>query len=270
MALTITHRHVAAMMNLDHAAFSEQFSRAESLGAKQELSLGTMRIGLQACYGWLCDALRECFRPGAQPGDGSGLPASGEIDMDELLHSNSGQTQEEPVLDAGDQESFAPPKGTETVLLVDDEPLVRGYMATMLRELGYTVFEAASGVDALQIVQKKRAQNIHLVLTDMVMPQMGGRELGYRAGLLCPEIKVLFCSSYPEALAIRNGMIDNRIPYIQKPVSRDALALKVRQLFDQPTQDVPKTSPTPELVHVPALDPSAPPVETGPVSAVNS
>jgi CheY-like chemotaxis protein len=182
--------------------------------------------------------------------------------MDKLLHTNSNQTQEESVLDALNHEPFAPPRGTESVLVVDDEALVRGYMATMLRELGYTVFEAADGMSALRIVQKHRGQDLDLVLTDMVMPQMGGRELGYRVGLLRPRIKVLFCSSYPEALAIRNGMIDKRTPYVQKPVSRDALALKVRQLLDQATPGVHEESPAPEQPHVAPVNPSVPRVES--------
>ena len=171
-------------------------------------------------------------------------------------------------MDALNHESFAPPKGTESVLVVDDEALVRGYMATMLRELGYTVFEAVDGIDALRVVQKHRGQDLDLLLTDMVMPQMGGRELAYRVGLLRPKIKVLFCSSYPEALAIRNGMIDERTPYVQKPVSRDALALKVRQLFDQATPSVHKESPAPEETDVAPVNPSVSHVESGTVSAV--
>jgi len=257
-------------MNSDQPPSSEHLSHAESFGAKVELLVGAIRIGIRARYGRLHVSLRKLFRAGERPCDRSVLPVHIGIGMDELLHTNGGQTQEELVLDALNHESFAPPKGTESVLVVDDEALVRGYMATMLRELGYTVFEAADGMDALRIVQKHRGQNLHLLLTDMVMPQMGGRELGYRVGLLSPETKVLFSSSYPEALAIRNGMIDEQTPYVQKPVSRDALALKVRQLFDRATPGVHEVFPTAEQTGVILVDPSVPRVKSGTISAVES
>jgi CheY-like chemotaxis protein len=267
MALAIRRSHVA-MINPDQPPSSEHLSDVESLGAKVELFASIMRIGSRTSYGWLHASLRKLFRAGEQPCRLSGLPVPIGIGMDRLLHTSSDQTQGEPVLDALNHESFAPPRGTESVLVVDDEALVRGYMATMLRDLGYTVFEATDGMDALHTVQKHRGQNLDLLLTDMVMPQMGGRELGYRVGKLWPKIKVLFCSSYPEALAIRNGMIDDRTPYLQKPVSRDALALKVRQLFDQATPGVHKESPTPEQTDVAPVNPSVSRVESGTASAV--
>jgi CheY-like chemotaxis protein len=267
MALAIRRSHVA-MINPDQPPSSERRSHAERLGAKVELFASTMRIGIRACYGWLHASLRKMFRASEQPGGLSGLPVRIGIDTEDLLHRNGGQTQEEPVLDALNHESFAPPKRSESVLLVDDEAAVRGHMATMLRELGYTVCEAADGMDALRIVQEHRGQDPDLLLTDMVMPQMGGRELGYRVGLLRPEIKVLFCSSYPEVLAIRNGMIDERTPYVQKPVSRDTLALKVRQLFDQATPDVHEESPTAEQPDAAPVNPSVSPVESRTVPAV--
>ena len=190
--------------------------------------------------------------------------------MDKLLQTTDRQTQEELVLNALTHMSSTPPKGTESVLVVDDEALVRGYMATMLRELGYTVFEATNGSEALRIVQKHHGQNLDLLLTDMVMPQMGGRELGYRIGLLSPETKVLFCSSYPEALAIRNGMIDERTPYVEKPVSRDTLALKVRQLFDQATPGVHGEPLTAEQTGTTRVNPAVPHIASATISPVES
>ena len=267
MALAIRRSHVA-MINPNQPPSSERLSHVENLGAKVELFVSTMRIGVRTCYGWLHVSLRRLVQAGHQPYALSGLPVCTGVDMDELLHTNSGEAQGETALDVLKNESFAPPRGTESVLVVDDEALVRGYIATMLRDLGYTVFEAADGMEALRTVQKHREQSFDLLLTDMVMPQMGGRELGYRVGLLSPTTKVLFCSSYPEALAMRNGMIDQRTPYIQKPVSRDALALKVRQLLDQATPSIHEESPAPELPGVAPVDPSFSRVESGMVSAV--
>jgi CheY-like chemotaxis protein len=239
----------AGMTNLEYAAVSEHLSHAESLGTKPELSAGSIQTRVRAGYRWLCDSFRKSFRVRERVDARFRQPTPIEIDLHELHDTTRSQIQEEPVLDAVNHESFAPPRGAETVLVVDDQPLVRGYMVTMLRELGYTVLEAASGAEALHIVRTNCGQHIRLVLTDMIMPKMGGRELGYRAGLLCPEVKMLFCSNYPETLAIRNGMIDERTPYVQKPVTRDALARKVRQVLDQATEDLNKRSPTPN-VHV--------------------
>ncbi len=244
----------AAMTTPGYAAFSEHLTDTGSLVARPELSAGSIQIRVRAGYRWLLNSFRKSLRVGERLGDRFRRPVRIEIDRHELPHARRSQLQDEPVLEAANHESLALPRGTETVLVVDDQSFDRRYMATMLRELGYTVLEAAGGPEALRLVQKDRGQHIGLLLTDMVMPQMGGRELGYRAGLLCPEVKVLFCSSYPETLAIRNGIIDERTPYVQKPATRDALALKVRQFLDHATE----RSPTPEPADAPAAKPSYP------------
>jgi CheY-like chemotaxis protein len=131
------------------------------------------------------------------------------------------------------------PPSNQLVLLAEDEPIIREYMESVLRELGYIVVKAADGEEALGLFKQIPGMMIDLLLTDIVMPKMNGKELAYRIGLLSPGTKVLFCSAYPEKLASRNGMIDPRVPFLQKPVKADTLAAKVREVLDQPEEDLP-------------------------------
>jgi CheY-like chemotaxis protein len=125
------------------------------------------------------------------------------------------------------------PKGSETVLLAEDEEVIRAYMALILRDLGYHVIEAADGEQALRLVSEARGLKIDLLLTDIVMPKMNGKQLAYRIGQVLPQIKVLFCSGYPEELAARNGMIAPTVRFLQKPVVPQTLAIKVREVLDE-------------------------------------
>ena len=124
------------------------------------------------------------------------------------------------------------PKGSETVLVAEDEAIVRELIVLTLTDLGYHVVEAADGKEALRIFQETLAGKIDLLFTDIVMPQITGKELAYRVEKLSPQTKIIFCSGYPEKLAARNGMIDPAIPFLQKPVSSRALAFKVREVLD--------------------------------------
>jgi two-component system, cell cycle sensor histidine kinase and response regulator CckA len=124
------------------------------------------------------------------------------------------------------------------VLLAEDEPIVREYMASLLQEQGYKVLQAADGEEALSIFKGIPGMMIDLLLTDIVMPKMTGKELAYRIGTLSPGTKIIFCSAYPEKLASLNGIIDTRIPFLQKPVTANTLAAKVREVIDAPEQDL--------------------------------
>ena len=153
------------------------------------------------------------------------------------------------------------PKGSETVLVAEDEAIVRGYMVSILTELGYNVFEAADGEEALRISHGILDGKIDLLLADIVMPKMSGKELAYRVGQFFPQTKIVFCSGYPEKLAARNGMIDPTIPFLQKPVSPQALAFKVREILDaakmnfdqEPTLEVEDRKPTDPPDNTPLL-----------------
>jgi CheY-like chemotaxis protein len=123
--------------------------------------------------------------------------------------------------------------GTEMVLLVEDEDSLRSLLRELLESFGYRVLEAGQGVDAMRIA-REHSGTIQLLLSDLVMPQMTGRELADRLTRLRPGIKVLFMSGYAAGLAP-----DHEVPsdaaYIEKPFTADALAGAVRALLDAPT-----------------------------------
>jgi CheY-like chemotaxis protein len=121
--------------------------------------------------------------------------------------------------------------GTETVLLVEDEDSLRSLLRELLESFGYDVLEAAHGVDALRVAREHPA-TVHLLLSDMVMPQMTGRELADRLTRLRPGIKVLFMSGYAAGAAPQQE-IPGDAAYIEKPFTADALAGAIRALLDE-------------------------------------
>jgi PAS domain S-box-containing protein len=126
------------------------------------------------------------------------------------------------------------PRGTETILLVEDDPALREMAATLLRRLGYTVFAAANGVEALSLKHERRTGHIDLLFTDVVMPHMSGRELADRVRALYPHTKILFTSAYTENAIVHQGVLDKGVALLQKPFTPSALARKVREVLDQP------------------------------------
>ena len=121
--------------------------------------------------------------------------------------------------------------GTETVLLVEDESQVRNLAALVLRERGYEVLEASTGEEALRIA-KRYAGRIHLLLTDVVMPQMSGKELSEQIKRTRLDIKVLFASGYTDDAVLHHGVFEADMEFIQKPFTPNALANKVRQVLN--------------------------------------
>jgi two-component system, cell cycle sensor histidine kinase and response regulator CckA len=120
-------------------------------------------------------------------------------------------------------------------LLAEDDPLVRSMVAKVLRDQGYKVLQASNGEEALQVAQEPANKKIDLLLTDMVMPQMGGLELANQLNVLCPETKVIFTSGYTDDPIIHEGTPDSSMEFIQKPFVPAALALKVRSVLDKVT-----------------------------------
>jgi PAS domain S-box-containing protein len=125
----------------------------------------------------------------------------------------------------------AVPHGSETVLLVEDEPGVRGLARDILRGHGYRVLEAANGEEALRIGQTHDGP-IHLLLTDVVMPRMGGRELADRLTALRRETKVLYVSGYTDDAILHQGISQTGVAFLEKPFTAGGLAHKVRQVLD--------------------------------------
>jgi PAS domain S-box-containing protein len=123
------------------------------------------------------------------------------------------------------------PRGEETILLVEDDVGVRTLEVQVLRQQGYTVLEAADGEEALHLAQT-HAEDIHLLLTDVVMPHMSGRELANRLETIRPGTKVLFTSGYTDNTIAHHGMLDPGIAFLQKPFGPLALTRKVREVLD--------------------------------------
>ena len=131
-----------------------------------------------------------------------------------------------------DDSSTILPGGTETILIVEDEPAVLGLAATVLTQLGYTVLQAGNGVEALRLVRERNGHGVDLVLTDVVMPQMGGKDLADTLRVEYPAVKVLFASGYTEDAIVHHGVIDPNVAFIEKPYTPGALARKVREVLD--------------------------------------
>jgi PAS domain S-box-containing protein len=131
-------------------------------------------------------------------------------------------------------ESSDLPRGTETILLVEDDPALRDMAATLLRRLGYTVLAAANGIDALSLKQQPGTGHIDLLFTDVVMPHMSGKELADRVRALYPHTKILFTSAYTEHAIVHQGALAQGVTLLQKPFTPSALAHKLRAVLDQP------------------------------------
>ena len=179
-------------------------------------------------------------------GNGLGLPTAygiikqsgGHLDVES--HPGSGTTfrillpeteqrhsQPAPALRPSDR------PGRETVLLVDDEPLVREATRRTLRSLGYQVLGAKSADEALKLAAEQGTA-IDLVITDVMMPGMNGLELARELGKLRPSLKVLFISGYTAGVLAERGFLRESVDFVQKPVARDALAARIRELLDGP------------------------------------
>ncbi len=121
----------------------------------------------------------------------------------------------------------------ETILLVEDELVVRTLAARILQQRGYDVLEAANGEEALDLILKKKVEEIHLVITDVIMPKMNGKVLANHLLTLYPKIKVLFISGYTEDIIVHHGVMKSHIAFLPKPFTPNGLIQKVRETLEK-------------------------------------
>jgi len=124
-----------------------------------------------------------------------------------------------------------PASGSETILLVEDEQGVRDLVRDVLQARGYTILEARHGIEALAVARRHRGP-IDLLLTDVVMPRMGGPELAECLAARQPGLKVLYMSGYTERAVVHHHVLDSDAPYLQKPVTVEAITRRVREVLD--------------------------------------
>jgi len=183
----------------------------------KEVGKGT-GLGLATVYGIIRQSGGD-VRVESEPGKGSTftilLPRTSEV-----------ESVEEDIVMA--QETS---RGRETILLVEDEEPVRKLLRETLEEAGYTVLEAPDGGEALALLSRP-VQTIHLILSDVVMPKMGGRELADQVASLHPEIKVLLISGYPETALGQQDETGGGLPFLFKPFTPHNLTNKVRIVLD--------------------------------------
>jgi DNA-binding NtrC family response regulator len=118
----------------------------------------------------------------------------------------------------------------ESLLVVDDEQMVRRLAARMLTSLGYRIIEADSGLAAVRVLQRM-AQRISAVVTDVAMPGIGGRQLGDTIAQCWPQVRVLYMSGFPAQRMVNEGALDPSQPFLQKPFTSEQLGRKIRELL---------------------------------------
>ena len=191
----------------------------------------------------------EPFFTTKEPGKGTGLGLStvygivkqsgGYLDLESSPGAGSTFTVYLPRLEGVvEPPAVKPPitanfRGEETVLLVEDEDVLRGLLAKFLRLYGYTVLEARHGGEAL-LTCERHPGPIHLMVTDVVMPQMSGRELADRLTPLRPEMKIIYMSGYTEDALVQHGVADFSVAFLQKPFKPIELARQVRAVLHPP------------------------------------
>jgi len=132
----------------------------------------------------------------------------------------------------GNMEPKLLPKGSESILVVEDEPAVRTLAVLILRQSGYQVQESSNAFEALELIRK--CEPFHLVLTDVIMPQMSGKALCDQIMSQRPYTKVLLMSGYTDDALAHHGVLDEELSFLEKPFSPAQLTRKVRDVLDAP------------------------------------
>jgi CheY-like chemotaxis protein len=124
------------------------------------------------------------------------------------------------------------PRGTETLLVVEDEPAVCHLANDVLENQGYTVLRAMNGQDALRVAREHKGPPIRLVITDVIMPQMGGKVMAEWLKSSYPDLKILFTSGYTDDAIMHHGVLEPGVAFLSKPYTPATLTRKVREMLD--------------------------------------
>jgi signal transduction histidine kinase len=200
--------------------------------------------------------LFEAFFTTKPKGKGTGLGLStcqaivqqsgGHIDLDSELGQGTTFKVYFPQVDLPLDDGARPvqagplPRGTETLLVVEDEPSVRHLACDVLEAQGYRVLRAGNGQEGLRVVREPKGQPIDLVITDVIMPVMGGKAMVEWLKTSYPDLKVLYTSGYTDDAVTGWGMLETRVEFLPKPYTPATLVRKVREMLDS----VPKTTPS--------------------------
>jgi CheY-like chemotaxis protein len=139
---------------------------------------------------------------------------------------------DQPLDVTGRPRTGSAPRGTETLLVVEDEPTLRQLARSVLELQGYKVLSANNGQDALQTVRDHTGAPIRLVITDVVMPQMGGKVMAEWLKTANPDLKILFTSGYMDDVVTQEGVLAEGVEFLPKPYATTTLACKVREMLD--------------------------------------
>ena len=126
-----------------------------------------------------------------------------------------------------------PVGGTETILVAEDSAEVLDYSCKILTSLGYRILTASSGEEALQVAEAHTGE-IQLLMTDVILPGMNGRQIADRLTELYPGLKVLYCSGYTENSIVHHGVLNPELHFIKKPFNKLTLSQKIRSVLDSP------------------------------------
>lgn len=178
-------------------------------------------LGLATCYG----IVRQ---------SGGDIRVYSEPDRGTTFRIYFPQTDHAAATAAPPAESAPPRKGSETLLLIEDDTSVRALTASVLRSFGYIIHEAGDGVEALRLITGEHCPRFDLIISDMIMPHMGGRELIENVRLTLPDIKVLFVSGYTDDALTDRGALGPGVSFLEKPFTPMKLARRVREEIDKP------------------------------------
>jgi two-component system cell cycle sensor histidine kinase/response regulator CckA len=239
-------------IEVSHVVLEESYAQRQAhLGSGAHIRLAVTDSGL----GMDAETMAHVFEPfftTKEPGKGTGLGLASVYAVVEQAEGHVKVASEpgmgarfEIYLPKADESALAPdeltpgalvPGGAETVLLVEDEDAVRATAREALESSGYTVIEARNGVEALEVA-KAYPRPIHLLISDVVMPHMGGGELAQKLAAVRPGVRVLFISGYPDDALVEHGVAEQGCELIPKPFALSGLTRKVREILDAPAAE---------------------------------